>query len=404
MTNSEHKQGEVVYSRNEIKWLRLKPELYAPNPAIYAQGESPDDRQEKLIENPKNVKSRENMLKSLEVLKKRLVEFDEDEENNEESYDRYLVREISGIGFESLLLIEDEVERKNTQDFLLTGLLQGHLEEVGDSAHEFGKNIPDELLDKRKKILMVFAGKTHDICKLLGTMNAQIDPDHEIIYKEIIGPHLVGKKFVHEGETIVFNQDDVDFITSLVGFHEDIHREKYFASKAESLKKDTPLKEPEKSVQRARTIFHCLDIYGSAIGFENGKLKILNQKNFKSRFIDLFQRHIKLPLKSTTENGINWSMGKVFRPEWGEHGVIGLTHTFELLQEWGVKVDPELVSAVENGILEVLNKAENAIENSNGEYARTDNGAEDLKTYFDNIVATKERMMFEINARQQRTK
>jgi hypothetical protein len=97
------------------------------------------------------------------------------------------------------------------------------------------------------------------------------------------------------------------------------------------------------------------------VRFDRGELKIVNEDAFEARFIDLFKRHIKLPIG-------DWAKGKVFRPQWGLYGVAGLTSTFRILKdEWGINVDPNLTISVQDGITGVLKAAENTIIELQGE-------------------------------------
>ncbi|KKT39955.1 hypothetical protein A3K29_03770 [Candidatus Collierbacteria bacterium RIFOXYB2_FULL_46_14] len=349
-----------------------------------ASSPSIKERLAKLLENTNNRKARELMLRA--VLRLDYVLTESDSKNDKRSYDIQLIETVRQIATDMVQVLpvgDQEGARKFIGNLDKSPWLFSHLDETGHSIADFFENTrqvttgENELLSSRQMELMEFVGRTHDVCKLLGGLNAQIDPDHEIIYREIIGRHLEGKTFTTKsGHTIVFDKDDVDFIKGVVELHEDIYREEGFAHQAESLKKENNSRDLEVAIARGRTILHFVDIFGDAVRFQDGVLKIVDQKAFEKRFIDLFRRHIKLPIVSTdtkiiTVDGIDqektfitdWSLGKVFRPQWGEHGVAGLTWTFGLLKdEWGINVDPALIPAVQNGIIQVLEEAVDAIE------------------------------------------
>jgi len=346
------------------------------------------ERLDIILENHKSVKARELLLRAVLKFDYDLTEYDR--KNDQRSYDIQLLEIVKKIASDMVPALPGE-EQKRASDMIQnlkeSPWLFFHLNKTGNSIADFFKKTEqftkgeNELLSPKQMDLMEFVGRTHDICKLLGSLNAQIDPDHEIIYREIIGKHLEGKAFVtHDGRKIVFEAEDVRFIIGVVGLHEDIYREEGFAHQAESLKKENNPQDIEVAIARGRTILHFVDIFGDAVKFQDGSLRIVDQDAFQTRFIDLFRRHIKLPIVSTETKltmvdgevkeeqfFTEWFLGKVFRPQWGEHGVSGLTWTFEILRdEWGINVDPALIPAVQDGIIQVLKEAEAAIEGVRG--------------------------------------
>jgi len=340
----------------------------------YDEGDSPDDRLKRHLLNKENREAREVMSQNIKDL---IVDLQEatDNPHPEISFDIQLINVVETIAICSANQIPLEDKKRSTLRFISKlrqeGNLLYHLREAGDSFYEFfqkvnkGKAETEQILKPRHATLLEFVGRTHDICKLLGSANAQIDPDHEVIYKNIVGKFLVGKTFTPtSGETITFTEADVKFITEVVGLHEDIWRESSFANQANSLKKDTQ-EEDIDYVRRARSLMHFIDIFGSAVRFDGETLKIVNEEAFKSRFIDLFQRHIRLSIGIVNSNSdkelVDWTIGKVYRPKWGLHGVAGLTWVFESLKEWDVQVDDELIKSVQSGISEVLFNASASI-------------------------------------------
>lgn len=373
--------SEILVS-DRVRFLTFSESDYL-NGISYSREDSPTTRIDNLISKKENLEARAQMAINIGLLEKGLQVLDK-----EGSFDRYDYRLKA-------LFLGIALESKNANLAFLKGLYQHgelfqHLDEVNETVANISsglsKNLSSErgkLLTERQLLLMEFTGSTHDLPKLLGSMNAQIDSDHEVIYRKIIGKHLVGKSFVaSNGETIVFEAKDVDFITGLSGFHEDIWREKAFSEQHNSFKEEFDPDKPEnldKAVERARMIFHFEDIFGNAIGFNDldelcVKDDEKSEKAFQDRFIDLFRRHIQLPIQiAGGEKKDNWSRGKVFRPEWGLNGVAGLIQTFSQLDSgWGVKVNPELIKKVQGAIEQVLKEAltaaYDALENEETKY------------------------------------
>jgi len=368
----ENQQGENQ-NEKEIQFTNDERYLYLPKSAYedkfnYAEGESIEDRIKFLLENiPGSKEARKIMAENVKKLYHKLST-----ENSDLSFDA----QLTGIILEISLASASNLPEKGTEKAL--GFIQGlygenqllkHLtKDVGDSTVAITTEIKDVIKDEdglftpKQAILLEFIARTHDLCKLLGGLNAQIDPDHEVIYREVVGRFLVGKKFISSsGEKIIFDEKDAEFIRKVVGNHEDIWREEQFAKEADSLNKTNGPVSMETSVSRARSIMHVIDIFGNAVRFDKGELKMVDEGEFKKRFIDLFQRHIKMPIAAKESGLVDWTIAKVTRPEWGLHGVAGLTKTFELLAEWGIKVDPNLIKQVQEGIKGVLQNAHDSL-------------------------------------------
>ncbi|QQG42125.1 MAG: hypothetical protein HYV90_02305 [Candidatus Woesebacteria bacterium] len=356
------KESAEIKVDDRLKYLSFGKDAYY-NEFTYQPDETPDIRLDIFLKDPARVKERGKMLDNIDTLDRRLGDPETLKLTGEESFDKQLIKTVKQVA----------VSSGASPDFINSldkpGMLFAHQKEIGDSGVALFQQIeevvgPGRILSSRQVILMEFADRTHDTFKLLGSMNAQIDPDHEVVYRKIMGKHLEGKAFIPtKGDPIVFTAEDVKFITSVVGFHEDIWREESFAKQANFLKQSNDVNSPEVAVARARTVLHVIDIFGNAVRFESGVLKIVNAEAFQARFVDLFTRHISLPLVTNGDTTlIDWSRGKVFRPSWGLHGVAGLTWTFGILKdEWGIDVDPNLNLSVQNGILGVLKEAERAI-------------------------------------------
>lgn len=335
----------------------------------YAKNETVTDRINFLLKTVDgSTEARVKMATNVKEFDKRLRGADE-----AVFFDDFLKQTIKDILLETATVDE----KQKVSDFLTflesKGQLFSHLDETGNACHTFFDNIKEKisdereigLLKKRHIALMEFIARTHDLPKLLGSLNAQIDPDHEVIYREIVCKNLIGKRYKTENEEIVvFNEEDVRFIKAVAGKHEDIWREEQFAEQAKALEPNITVTE-DVYIERARCIFHFIDIFGMAVSFdETNKLTIVDRVAFKSRFIDLYQRHIKLPISPIQSDGVDWTKGKVTRPEWGLHGVTGLSWTFEGLENWGIKIDPELVKEVQNGIFDVLKTAKSSLRDS----------------------------------------
>lgn len=343
----------------ELMYLGFGSEAYRSNNPMYEDFKRPDNRINTVVAKTGGKEAREQLQRNVETLREEIVKADPGKDFAGE-----IKRIITEISRSSGVASEEFIKSLDDKG----GLFQ-HLDETqGETVKffaafqkfaDFKKMGP--LFSSHQQILVEFAAKTHDLAKLLGTMGAQIDPDHEIIYSRIICPAMIGKTFTPaNGKTITFRQEDADFVAGLVGFHEDIWREKTFADQVSSLQKSFNTEEnPEMAVQRARMIFHIMDIFGNALEFdEGGTIVIGNKDDFQSRFVGLFRRHINLPIKATEGKGEDYTKGKVFRPEWGFYGVAGLIGTLnELKIGWGINTDPSVIVKVQGGIMGVIEEA-----------------------------------------------
>lgn len=373
------KKTSEQWSRTELIFLGFDPTDYGSRD-MYESGNSPSDRIERLMKTPGSEMARENLYKNIEELDTRLSTFPEDTLN----FDQVIKQTVIDI------VIENADDKVAAGMFIKSldepSKLFKHLQETRNAVVNFSKGINQnlegsrgQLLTIRQLLLMEFVATTHDLGKLLGSMNAQIDSDHEVIYKNVIGKYLVGKSFISSQGALIFEEDDVRFIVGLASFHEDLWREETFAEQTDSLKRQfDPKKDVNGAIERARMIFHFIDICGEAIGFDNnGLLAIKNNEDFEERFVDLYRRHIKLPIKiEGGEKSQDWTRGKVSRAKWALGGVTGLTWTLDLLRKgWNIKVSPNLIDKFEWAIIRVLNEAEVAsvsvIKNKKTKYVLT---------------------------------
>jgi len=338
--------------------LGFDEKSYTPQGVKYDPGESPLDRVNMVNADSVNQADRLKMRKTVAWLREEITHLDPEKD---------LVKCLEN------LFVSAALKGGTSQDFLdgleNPGQLFWHLHQTGETITKFAEVarlqtapiIMGNLLPERTFILLEFFARTHDLGKLAGPPNAQIDPDHEVIYKEIISSNMLGRTYRSiSGKEIVFDKSDVGFLEEM-SYHEDIWREESFASQIKSLNERVNLDlNPQVAVQRARMIFHFVDIFGDALNYDEKEgLTISNDKDFRRRFVDLYRRHLNLPIDESSQmNGFNWKIGKVFRPQWGLHGVAGLTWTFHALSDlWQLKIDPNLVSRVQGGIFEVLDDA-----------------------------------------------
>jgi len=373
-------------AESDITYLGFSAAAYDNENPMYEDGHRPLDRIAKL-----NPTAREQMTRNV-------TEFDDAMSQADINVDiaiemKKIIRDMRirqarefGIPNNATPGQINELEKKRFKSlkFLYNlgrnGGLFEHLDETRQSAVHFFNGLKDqlnsgkygELLTPKQVELIEFVAATHDLPKLLGDLNAQTDCDHEIIYREILSKHLKGHFFMtSSGEKITIDEDDVIFVTEVVGMHEDIWREKTFAAQVDSL--TTPLAEDpkarlEQQIKRGRMLFHIIDIFGAALQFNaEGQLVIQDMQAFQLRFVDLFRRHLNLPIKALSGNKKeeDWQRGKVLRPQWGLEGVSGLNGTFRALKDgWGIDVSPELIKDVAQQILNVLTEAEVAAQDA----------------------------------------
>jgi len=357
----------------ELLYLGFGEEAYHNTDPMYEDGNRPTDRLHSLLQSSENRAARHQMMLNLALFEEGLQRAKKGEVDLAIEIKK-IIRDLRINQARALKEPGQAKERFRQLKFLYNlghnGGLFEHLDEAHGTASRFfteiGPHLYSEkrgrLLTARQTYLMEFVAATHDLPKLLGDLNAQIDPDHEVIYQQIIGKYAEGHYFIaSNGQKITLTAEDVQFITGVVGMHEDIWREETFAQQVSSFEHEIdPAIDLNEAIERGRMIFHFVDIFGNALEFnEHRELMIKDEAAFEARFIDLFRRHLQMPIK--VEGGPksqDWTRGKVFRPQWGLEGVAGLTHTFTALFEgWGIKINPTLIQKVEAGIAQVLNEA-----------------------------------------------
>ncbi|MEP7166662.1 MAG: hypothetical protein ABI758_01635 [Candidatus Woesebacteria bacterium] len=248
------------------------------------------------------------------------------------------------------------------------GGLLAHLQETAAAARDMSARFRElhvSVLSNRQMLLLSeAAAPLHDVIKLLGSPNAQIEADHEHVMAEIFEKIAVGKRIVAlgQGDEQILTTEDVRFLAGIVGKHEDVYREEEFAAFTQSFKQEmgTNIDDPI-AIERGRMLFHLIDLFGRATDItKEGEFVIVDQEKFKDRYVNLFRRHIKLPIQGS----FDWSKGKMFRPLWGLYAEHSVKETLFALGEYGITVRPETIDRIVGSIQNVLVEAKIAIESS----------------------------------------
>lgn len=153
--------------------------------------------------------------------------------------------------------------------------------------------IPSLLSTRHAQLLASVVAPLHDILKYLGDESSQVIPEHEIVLAETGKKYFAGRTVKINGVSSVLNDEDVSFITSVIGDHENIYKE---IGRLSFISSEDP-------IQRAKAIFSFIDTLAGA--FERSANKPnswqLNESGFTKRFVHLCSRHVE---------------GKIFRPRW----------------------------------------------------------------------------------------
>lgn len=199
-----------------------------------------------------------------------------------------------------------------------------HLEEITQFCKAFfldddGRSrFPDIITDRRAALLAEVIAPLHDVLKFLGSFDAQIMPDHEVLTAALANNVFRGASVVLNGEVTKLTKRDCDFIAGVIGDHENIHKE---LGRSEWISSRNP-------VERAKALFFAADTLTGAIQATGGGQNTwkFDAEQLDKRFIDLYFRHID-PVK-----------GKVFRPEWALHAVRDLSNTLDALIASGCNI------------------------------------------------------------------
>jgi hypothetical protein len=214
---------------------------------------------------------------------------------------------------------------RNHRDEPAQNTLLNHLKEVTDFARDFilvnddTSRFPRLLNDRHAILIAHVAAPLHDLMKYLGPPKAQIMPDHEIMAAELVHRIFEGKSIDVRGVgEIKFSHADCEFLSSLLGDHENIEKE---AGRTRFILS-------ESVTDRAKAIFSVLDTLTGVIKPDDTAMTnwCCDRAQLDLRFTDLVYRHI------------DQEKGKIFRPEWAATTIKDLSYTVGQLSRHGVKV------------------------------------------------------------------
>lgn len=201
------------------------------------------------------------------------------------------------------------------------GGLGRHLKEVEEFPTEFlfdsqgESRFPSVISTRETQLFVNVIAPMHDVLKFLGTYDAQVTPDHEIMIKKLVTDHFTGKHVKLAGKQETLTQEDTAFIAGIVGDHENIYKEE---GRANFINSDSRL-------ERAKALFFVADTLTGAIRLNNDGSFSIDRDQLRTRFTDLYFRHIDL------------EKGKVFRPQWGESSIGDLLSTITTLEKSGLQ-------------------------------------------------------------------
>jgi len=205
-----------------------------------------------------------------------------------------------------------------------------HLKEVHEFTNSFlltsdGRSRFAGLISDRDANLMVsVVGDIHDLLKFLGSMDAQIIPDHAVMTAELIRNTFVNRKAAFaDGNKETLSNEDVEFVAGVVGDHENIEKE---VGRSDFINQGR--------IERAKALFFVIDVLTGSLRqvaneLESNNVKLqIDTEQLWTRFGDLYLRHVD-PVE-----------GKIFRPQWGSYALGDLVATFEVLEENGLEIVP----------------------------------------------------------------
>lgn len=210
--------------------------------------------------------------------------------------------------------------------------LAHHLIEITRYARVFllnkeGKSkMPHTLSDREAWLLAYVVAPLHDMLKYLGTPEAQLIADHEILTAALVRETFLGKRV--EGSEL--KEADVAFVAGVVGDHENIFKE---LGRVDFIRS-------EDVVKRGKAVFFILDVMTGVLEDSHGAnegvttapqdvgVLMIDERLLTERFIDLYARHVHSAER------------KVFRPQWGVHTVRDLLSTLaELEAKDGLRIE-----------------------------------------------------------------
>ena len=235
-------------------------------------------------------------------------------------------------------LIRNEVINLAVENESLPGLLR-HSADVQNSGQGWQKLLEKNggttnsfLSSRQFWLLNEVIAPLHDIIKPLGLHQGQDISQHEMMIKYVLEVYLPKMGFT--------DPDDLHFIAEIIGDHENIYKEEGRDIFVNS----------ENPEERGKSLFFIMDTLTGVVSSneqdESGRdiLKI-DESTLKSRFQDLYFRHIDL------------AAGKTFRPEWGVSALKEYIQFFSAMEKRGFVVEKAFYNKLFNSVAAAINEA-----------------------------------------------
>ncbi len=239
---------------------------------------------------------------------------------------------------------------KNQLEETPPGGLGIHLKEVHEFTNSFlltsdgVSRFAGLISDRDANLMGSVVADIHDLLKFLGSMDAQIIPDHAVMTAELIDKTFVNKKVAFaDGSEETLTNEDVEFVAGVVGDHENIEKEE---GRSDFIKQDR--------IARAKALFFVIDVLTGSLQpvpnkSERNVVELqIDTDQLWSRFGDLYLRHM-----DPTE-------GKIFRPQWGSYALGDLFATFDMLEQNGLNVvspDGQAGLTIKKALKDVMSRA-----------------------------------------------
>jgi hypothetical protein len=199
-----------------------------------------------------------------------------------------------------------------------------HLQEITDFCRSFylipsGESRFPNVLNNREALLLAeVIAPLHDVLKYIGSFQSSVMPDHEVLTAELVRRSFMARRVILNGQEHTLTAQDVEFIATVIGDHENINKEQGRADWVNS----------HNSTERAKALFFVADVLTGVIVEQpaGSNQWAMNLEQLNKRFVDLYVRHIDL------------HRGKVFRPEWGLSAIEDLSTTLEKLVSHGCSI------------------------------------------------------------------
>jgi hypothetical protein len=198
---------------------------------------------------------------------------------------------------------------------------------IAESTDEYGRTY---LNSRQMELFSNYAAPIHDLMKWLGTPDMQSMSDHE----NMIG-YVVATYFGEMG----MSKEDVEFLTKVVGDHENIFKEE--GRRGWALSQDP--------AERAKALFFVADVLTGVTEMHSDGVLRVNLPAIRERFTDLYFRHIE---------------GKVFRPEWGVAAVSDLIAFFSGLEDrFNINTDHDFYLNIVDAALAAIDEYNPVVKN-----------------------------------------